>query len=261
MGECIEVVKQNRVVTLSLNRPDSLNAINEEVSVKLAAALDQAEQDSDAKVIVIKGNGRAFSAGGDIAMIRELAEAEEPIQTKAFMDQANRVIQRMERLGKPIIAAVHGYAFGAGFSLALASDLIVAEAGAKFGLAFAKLGAIPDMGCHYYLTRAVGRWKAKELVWTGGVLTAEDGERLGFVNRLAPPGEAYSAAVRLANELAAGPRYSYQLSKSLLNRSEQATVDEILELESMGQALAFQTKDHEEGVRAFQEKRAPQFRS
>ena len=160
---------------------------------------------------------------------------------------------------KPVIAAVNGYAVGAGCSLALACDIIVAAENAKFGQAFVRIGAVPDLGGAYFLPRAVGLHRAKELIFSGRNIDAKEAERIGLVSRVVPPDELMLAAVELAAGLAKAPTKAIALAKQLLNRSVETDLGTFLLLESFAQSIAFQTKDFEEGVAAFLEKREPKF--
>ena len=154
---------ENGVGYIKLNQPSALNALSTEVTQGLLNSLDLAEENPDVKVVIISGEGRAFCAGGDVKAM----EKRTTLESLERMSGISRIAIRMEDFSKPIISAVHGYAVGAGFSLALASDIIFAEEGTKFGLSFAKVGLIPDCGALYYLPRIVGSWKAKELIFSG----------------------------------------------------------------------------------------------
>lgn len=256
MEQSILFEKSAGVATIYLNEPESLNALSASIKEGLFNTLMACEQDDTVKVIILTGKGRAFCAGGDI---KTMGAANTAVQMKKRMDSTAKLVQLIHQISKPIISAVHGYAFGAGFSIALASDIIVSEKGTKFGLAFKNLGAIPDCGAHYFLSKAVGPWKAKEWIWTGATITAEEGERYGFVNQLVEQGDTYTKSKELALELSNGPVHAFGFAKSIVNRSFNLDLGEVLELEGFGQAIAFQTKDHQEGVQAFREKRTPQF--
>jgi len=161
---------------------------------------------------------------------------------------------------KPVIAAVNGYAVGAGFSLALLCDLIIAADTAKFGMAFIKVGAVPDCGALYFLPRLVGLPKAKELVFTGANIDAAEAYRIGIVNRVVPAAELLPEALRLGQQLADGPAVALALAKEILNASSSLSLEQVMELEIYAQSLCFQTEDHKEGVIAFLEKRKPVFK-
>ena len=255
MEESVIVEVIEGVATIFFNEPNTLNALKPSLEEAFFNALIELKDDPQVKVILLAGKGRAFCAGGDINTLGKV----NVIDFKQRMDFLSTLVQLLGQITKPIIAAVHGYATGAGFSLALASDIIVAEKGAKFGLAFKNVGAIPDLGGHYFLPRAVGPWKAKEWIWTGATITAEEGERQGFVNRLAEPGEAYQKAKELALELSHGPSLAYAYTKTIINGSANQNLDDVLTLEGFSQSFLFQSQDHQEGVKAFREKRLPNF--
>jgi len=256
MGESVLIEKKDGVGLIFLNEPDSRNALSVAIKEGLMKALDELDRDPGIKVLLIAGKGRAFCAGGDL---RTMGNNQTFFEAKSRMDDSSRVVKKIISINKPVIAAVHGYAVGAGFSLALACDLIVAEEGAKFGLAFKNIGLIPDLGLHYFLTKTTSPWKVKEWIWTGAMISAEEGWRFGFVNRLVPEGQGLSCAEDLARELAQGPLKAYALTKSILRQAATLQLENVLELESYGQSALRQTKDHQEGVQAFREKRPPRF--
>ncbi|MFO7263444.1 MAG: enoyl-CoA hydratase-related protein [Bacillota bacterium] len=256
MNESVLMEKREGVGVIVLNEPATLNALSPSVKDGLLHALDALGKDPEAKVLVLTGRGRAFCAGGDIRAMGGLAT---PLETKSHMDEAAQIVKKLVHLDKPIIAAVQGYAVGAGFSLALACDLIVAEEGAKFGLAFKDVGLIPDLGLHAFLLKTASPWKIKEWIWNGAMISAEEGQQYGFVNRLVPQGQGLTSAEEWARELAQGPLKAYQLTKSILRRMAAQELEQVLELENYGQSALRQTKDHQEGVQAFREKRPPRF--
>lgn len=256
MEENVEVKIENNIAAIFLNEPGSLNALSSSLKEALYKALLEVDNDSNIKVAIIIGRGRAFCAGGDL---KSMGGTESPIEIKGKMDTTVQIIKAIREIKKPIIAAVHGYAAGAGFSLALASDLIVAEEGTKFGLSFKNAGLIPDLGSHFFLAKAVGLWKAKEWIWNGKMVTAEQGEKHGFVNYLVPRGEGYERALQLAEELAQGPVQAYAMTKSILNQYNTLDLDAVLELENYAQSMLRGTEDHKEGIQAFREKRSPRF--
>lgn len=257
MDDSVLIEKAGKVAVVKLNEPASLNALSLSLKNALLDALDQLHRDPDVTALVVAGNGRAFCAGGDI---RAMSGNVTVLQGKERMEDAARIVQMLTSMKKPVVAAVHGYAVGAGFSIALACDLVVAEEGTKFGLAFKNIGLIPDLGLHYFLLQAVPPWKAKEWIWSGAMIPAEDGYRYGFVNRLAPSGQGLETALAMARELAEGPLQAYKLTKSILHKAVNMRLDDVLELENFGQAAVRQTGDHREGVAAFREKRPPRFK-
>lgn len=256
MSQSVLIEKNNGVGVIFLNEPDSLNALSASVKVGLMRAVDELGHDPETKVLLLAGKGRAFCAGGDV---RAMGGQQTTLEAKSRMDEAAQIVKKIVHLDKPVIASVHGYAVGAGFSLALACDLIVAEEGTKFGLAFKNIGLIPDLGLHYFLMMTASPWKVKEWIWNGAMISAEEGQQYGFVNRLVPQGQGLDAAKKWAYELASGPLKAYQLTKSILRRTAAQELEQVLELENYGQSALRQTKDHQEGIQAFREKRNPQF--
>ncbi|MDQ1002227.1 2-(1,2-epoxy-1,2-dihydrophenyl)acetyl-CoA isomerase [Neobacillus niacini] len=256
MNESVLVEKENTIASIMLNEPNSLNALSLNLQKELLNSLIDLKDDVSTKVVVISGKGRAFCAGGNI---KTMNLGKPLYQVKEQMDKASEIVKLIHNFNKPIIAAVHGYAAGAGFSIALASDFIVAEEDAKFSLAFKNIGLIPDLGAHYFLTNIVGPWKAKELIYRGAKITGVEGRDYGFINKVVPKGQVLEAAFELATELALGPTRAYTYSKSIINQSVYKTLDEIIELENYSQSLLRGTKDNREGIEAFLSKRFPEF--
>lgn len=244
------------VATVTLNRPQALNALNEALGRELLAVLGWARTDTAVKVLVLTGAGRAFSAGGDL---RELQAVDGPARGRDFVAALGRVILAMTALEKPIIAAVNGVAAGAGFNLALAADLILAADTARFTQAFVKVGLLPDAGGCYFLPRAVGMAKAKELIFTGETIDAAEAERIGLLNRVVPAADLMAEAMKLARRIAAGPGYAIGLAKTVLHRAAGASLGDAIDMEATAQGLLMSTADHREGVAAFIEKREPRF--
>lgn len=236
---------------IKLNEPNSRNALSTAIKKGFLESLDKAEEDSSVKIAILFGEGSTFCAGGDIKGMgkRTTLESVEKINL------TSKIAVRMESFRKPIIAAVSGYAVGAGFSLALASDIIYAEEKSKFGLSFSKVGLIPDCGALYYLPRMVGPWKAKELIFSGELLSSKDAEKLGIVNRIFPDGEVFAGAVEFAEKMAEGPAHTMQFVKSIIAKTANQSLSGTVEYENYAQSILQQTYDHAEGVNAFIEKR------
>ncbi|NRG45546.1 enoyl-CoA hydratase [Bacillus sp. CRN 9] len=243
------------VMTLTLNRPESLNSFSPVIIEGLKESLTKAKEDANIKVVVLKGAGRAFSAGGDVKRMGSGS----PLGTYEHIGKLNELIVQMSKLEKPIIAAVHGYAAGAGFNLALASDLILAEEDSKFILSFSKVGLISDGGGLYHLPRLIGLNKAKELFFHAEPLSVDEAYKLGIVNQIYAK-ELFAQKVEAyAQKLAEGPSLSYGFIKKIANQSFSSTLEEVLEQERITQATMVTTNDHLEGVQAFKEKRTPKF--
>ncbi|MBC7344314.1 MAG: enoyl-CoA hydratase/isomerase family protein [Clostridia bacterium] len=246
----------NGIATITLNRPESLNALSLSMAREIARAIEQVRADDDCKVVIITGAGRAFCAGGDIkAMQRGMTT----VEGREYVMEVGRVILAMRDLEKPIIAAVNGYAMGAGFNLALAADLIIAAKEAKFGQLFVQVGLAIDAGGSYYLPRAVGLARAKELVFTGRIIDAGEAFSMGLINRVTEKESLEEEVVSLATGLARGPTQALGLSKILINSGLETGLEAALANEAFAQSICMQTADHREGVAAFLEKRAPRF--
>ena len=256
MGNSVLIEKSESVATIFLNEPESSNSLSVEIRKGLFQALMDADLDENIRVIVIAGKGRGFCAGGDIRLMEQNFTA---LESKKNMEFIVKFISMMQNSQKPIIAAVHGFAAGAGFSIALASDLVIAEEGTKFTLAFNKLGLIPDLGAHFFLSRMVGPWKTKQLIWSGAKISAEEGVHMGFVTNAVGQGQAYEKASELAKEMANGPIQAYFETKKIVNQSLTVGLDEVLNLEAYSQTILKETEDHQEGIKAFREKRTPDF--
>ena len=243
-------------MTIFLNEPENYNAISPDILKGLGDALIEARNDPDVRAIVLAGKGKGFCAGGDM---KRMGVPASPALNKRRLDNNFQVVKLLQSVPKPVICAVHGHAAGAGFSIALACDIIIAEEDAKFNLAFAKIAYIPDYGAHFFLTKILGPWKARQLIWSAAAITAAEGEKYGFVNEVTKKGEALTVAREWAQRLAAGPGLAYGFSKDLVMRSLTSTLDEIAELENYSQSMLKLTEDHKEAVQAFKEKRPPRF--
>ena len=249
------------VATITLNRPDVLNAFTDAMLDALDGALKQAERDAQARCVVLTGAGRGFCAGQDLGDVkRREAEMGRAVSFADHLRQKyNPIVTRIRTMEKPVIGAVNGVAAGAGASLALACDLRIASDKASFVLAFVRVGLVPDSGMNYFLTHLVGYARAFELAATGGRLSADEALRLGVVNRVVPVESFADAAQGWARELAQSATRAIGLTKRAMNRALVASVEEVLEYEAMLQEIAGRTADHQEGVAAFLEKRPAQF--
>ncbi|QOJ14785.1 MAG: enoyl-CoA hydratase/isomerase family protein [Planctomycetia bacterium] len=258
----IQTASENGVLTVTLNRPDKLNAYNEPMSIELGTVLRSAERDEQVRCVVLTGAGRAFCSGQDLEEIQGRYTAE----TAAEVDFAehlrrkfNPVVARIRGMEKPVIAAVNGVAAGAGASFAFACDLRVAAAGASFVMAFVHVGLVPDSGATLTLLQHVGLARATELCMLGEKIPAADAERYGLVNRVVPDEELGGYVANLAGRLAALPPRAIGLTKRALQRAWQATLEDQLEYEALLQQTAGNSADHREGVLAFIQKRRPKF--
>ncbi len=247
--------KCNGVATMILNRPNNMNAMSPALVDELQTALNLVRSDADIRCLIITGNGRAFCAGGDVTSF----PGANPVEGRRYMREAHRTLLAMVGLEKPIIAAVNGHAVGGGFNLALACDLIVASENAVFGQVFSKVGLIPDFGGLFFLPRIVGLPRAKELMFSGRNITAKEAKDYGIVMEVTAPDQLMLRVEQLATSFAHGPSISMGITKEILNRSFEMSLEQILHEEAMAQGIAFTTLDHKEGVRAFLEKRKPDF--
>ncbi len=248
------------VATITLDRPEALNAFDATLRADLAAALRAVARDRAIRAVILTGSGRAFSAGQDLREVGQGEESSAPDYGTLLRTGYNPLVLALRRLRQPVIAAVNGVAAGAGASLAFACDLRVAAEGASFVLAFGRVGLVPDSGATWLLPRLVGSARAAELILAERSLTAQEAERLGLVSRVVPADRLASEARELAERLAAGPPRALALAKRTLDRSLEVGLPEALEFEAAAQDVAGRTADHREGVRAFLEKRPPDFR-
>lgn len=246
--------REENVLLLTLNRPERLNALTGELLEALHEALEEAGADPGVRALLLTGAGRAFSAGQDLGEF-----GEEKPDYEAHLRRYNRVVEAMSALEKPLVVAVNGPAAGAGMSLALWGDLRVAATGASFTTAFVNIGLVPDSGMSFLLPRLVGLAKAQELLFLSPRLFAEEALALGLVHKVVPAERLLEESLDLARRLAEGPTRAYGLTKKLLLETYRLSLPEALALEAILQGQAGRTADHEEGVRAFWEKRSPRF--
>lgn len=242
-------------MNLKLNRPDNLNAFSTQMITGLKDAIKDAKYDDSIRVITISGSGRSFSAGGDVKGMGK----KDPLGTYEHIGNLNDLILSMRDLEKPIIAAVHGYAAGAGFNLALACDMILAAEGSKFVLSFSKVGLISDGGGLFFLPRLLGPYRAKELLLNAEPINVEEANSLGIVNHIYPLKDFDIKVNEFATKIASGPSKAYGFIKKIADQSLNSSLEEILEQERITQATVATTEDHSEGVQAFKEKRQPDF--
>ena len=259
--ECLIHEVKDGIATLTLNRPDRLNALGGSLRDDLHDAITRSAADPEVRVLIVTGSGKGFCAGGDV---KAMNEAKEGRRERPFMEKIapgrDRTLLAMREAPQPIIAAVNGAAAGAGMNLALACDIRLASSAAKFSQAFVKRGLHPDWGGTYFLPRIVGMAKACELIFTGALIDAAEALRLGIVSQVLAPEELLPAAQALARAIAAGPPIAIRLAKRGLYRNAESDLRTALEYETFAQNACFETEDATEGIRAFVEKRAPQFK-
>jgi len=257
---------QERVATITLNRPEKLNALSADLTAGLADYLDRAWTDDGVRVVILTGAGRGFCSGQDLSGPRTLADrGGTDDQPPSVADRRHnlRGIQRVGRLvqqlDKPYIAAVNGAAAGAGMDLASMADIRFAARDAKFTQAYSRNAIIPGNGGCYFLPRIVGMAKALELLWTSRTFSAEEALTLGYVSRVVESETLMAETRAFAQELAAGPPVAIQYMKKLAYKSQDVDLDTALNMAQWLQTIATSTEDAREGPRAFREKRAPQF--
>lgn len=254
-----------RIATITLGRPDVLNAFDRALKEELLAALRQAARDRDVRVVVITGTGRAFSAGQDLKehLPTDVAgtgggAGVTPLDIE-LRERYNAIVLAIRAVEKPVIAAVNGVAAGAGMSIALACDIRIASESASFIEVFGRVGLIPDTGSTWFLPRLVGAAKALELIWTTDTVDAPTALALGIVNRVVPADQLVAETRALAARLAAAAPLSLALAKRAVNRALEVGLPEALDYEASLQGIAGRSADHAEGMSAFLEKRPARF--
>ncbi len=256
----IEFDLEGGVATLALNRPERLNSFNEQMHQEVREALSVVEQDQAVRALLITGNGRGFCAGQDLSDRSVAPGAEVPDLGSSIETWYNPLIRTLQRLPVPVIAAVNGVAAGAGANIALACDLVIAARSASFTQAFCKIGLVPDSGGTWQLPRLVGMARAKGLSMLGDKLSAEQAAAWGLIWQCVDDDALRSTATDLARHLATQPTRGLALIKQALNQSFDNDLDTQLDVERDLQREAGRTEDYREGVAAFMEKRAPQFK-
>ncbi|MGG5254191.1 enoyl-CoA hydratase/isomerase family protein [Neobacillus sp. SM06] len=250
------IEKKGSILHLLLNRPDRLNAFSPEMISGIINGLKEARTDEGIRVIVLSGAGRSFCAGGDVKTMGQSGS----IQVYEHIGRLNECILSMKATEKPIIAAVHGFAAGAGFNLALACDLILAAEDSKFAMSFSQVGLISDGGGSYFLPRLIGSHLAKEMFFSATPVPARRLYELGVINHLVPSENLMEETMKLATGIANGPGKALGMMKKIIDHSFTASLDEILEQERITQTMLVTTEDHKEGIAAFKEKRKPVFK-
>jgi 2-(1,2-epoxy-1,2-dihydrophenyl)acetyl-CoA isomerase len=257
MAKTILLEQRDGVLTITLNRPDVLNAFNDQMSAEMQDALRDAERDAAVRCLVLTGAGRGFCSGQDL---RDRAAGN---TTFSFVDSLrqryNPIITKLRTIEKPVLAAVNGVAAGAGCSLALACDLRLASEKASFIEVFARVGLVPDSGSTYFLPRLIGLGKAFELSFLAEPISADDALRIGLVNWMVPETDFAARTGEIARRLAQGPTKGFGLIKRAMNRNLDADLASALDYEALMQGAAGRTDDHREGVAAFLEKRTATF--
>ena len=252
--------ESNHIATITLNRPDKLNALTFEVYRELTDTFRLLETDKAIRVVVITGAGKAFCSGGDVnSIIGELFSRDMPGLLE-FTRMTCELIGNMRRLHKPIIASLNGTTAGAGAAIALAADMRIASDTAKIAFLFTRVGlAGSDMGAAYLLPKVIGLSKATELLYTGDFISADEAERVGLYNKVVPSADLQTETLRWAEKLAAGPAFSIGVTKEMLNNELDMNLSTALEAEAQAQAICMMNPDYREAYEAFVERRKPEF--
>lgn len=246
--------KKETIATITLNRPEKLNALNRDVLSDLLKALEEAEKDKEVRVVILTGTGKSFCAGADVTEFTK-----SPHEVREFIDLGRKVFDFIENMSKPVIAAVNGYALGGGFELALACDIVIASSNAAFGSTEVNLGIVPGWGASQKLLAIVGPMKARELIMLGEVLSAEEALKLGIVNKVVSPERLLEEAIGIARKLAEKSPTAVSIAKAEINRSLRTYLASGLELERTLFFMSVSSDDAKEGISAFLEKRKPRW--
>jgi 2-(1,2-epoxy-1,2-dihydrophenyl)acetyl-CoA isomerase len=259
MSDLLYDVK-DKIATITLNRPDKLNAFTGDMIEAWATSLQKAQADDAVSVVIVTGSGRAFCSGGDVGRMRREGEAPSALDGKnTLWEGVHRVPKALEAMDKPVIAMVNGLAVGAGMGMCVMCDLRVAAESARFSTGYVKVGLVPGDGDTYFLPRLVGAAKALELLWTADFIEAPEAHRLGIVQRVVPDAQLQDVTYALARQIADGPQIPIRMIKRLVYQSLRLDLRTHLDLVSSHMSIVRQTADHAEGVAAFKEKRAPRF--
>lgn len=249
--------KSEGVATITINRPEALNAFNAEVVGEILQALEDVKTDENIRVVVLTGAGeKAFSAGADIKAMKGI----NALKARELSQMGEKLCTALENLEKPIIAAINGYALGGGLEVAMACDLRIASENAKVGQTEINIGLIPGWGGTQRLTRLIGATKAKELIFTGKMVDAKTAEQLGLVNMVVPADKFRETVRQFAIEIAQKAPVALKVAKALINKGAEISLDAALALEREGFGVVASTEDLQEGVSAFIEKRKPMFK-
>ena len=253
--QTIKTTIKNKICTVKLSRPEVRNALGLEMREELKDFFTVIKDRDDVKVIVLTGEGNAFSAGGDLSALKEV----DAVSGRKRLQSGHEMIQSILNVEKPVIAAINGPAAGAGVSLALACDMIIASRSSILIQSFVQVGLIPDLGSIYFLPRLIGRHRALELMFLGEKITAQQAHNIGIINRVVETEALMDEVNALALKLAEGPDMALGLMKKLVNKSVLADINETFELEGFAQGMCFESSNFKEGVHAFFEKRKPIF--
>jgi len=249
--------KSGGIATITLNRPEALNAFSKEVIEEILKALEDVKADENTRVVILTGAGeKAFSAGADIKAMKGM----NALKARELSLMGEKLCDALENLEKPVIAAINGYALGGGLEVAMACDIRIASENARMGQTEINIGLIPGWGGTQRLTRLIGKTKAKELIFTGKIVDAKTAEQLGIVNMVVPTEKFRETVQQFAAELASKAPVALKVAKALINKGSEISLDAAIALEREGFGVVASTEDLQEGVSAFIEKRKPTFK-
>jgi len=257
--ETLTIEKKDGVAVLTLNRPETHNAMNHAMFLELGVAAKELQNDPEVRAVVMTGAGKSFSSGLDLGSFVGLAQLS-ALQIHAFLKEVQGTFLAFEMMDKPVIAAVNGLAFGGATEIMLACDIRIASDDAKFNLMEIKFGIIPDLGACKRLARLVGNGRAKEFIFTGETIDAAEAYRIGMVEHVYPKGQVLAEAVKLAQRLADGPILGIALAKQVISRCWDSDPETALEFEAIAQTLCLVSEDHQEAIKALAENRKPQYK-
>ena len=249
--------KKESIALITINRPKEMNALNSQVMEEMDALIDQISKDRDIHVLIITGRGKAFIAGADIAEMKD----KNSFEAKSFAKKGMTLFRKIENMDKVTISAVNGFALGGGCEFAMCTDIRIASEAAKFGQPEVSLGITPGFGGSQRLPRLVGEGRAKEIIFTGNLIDADEAYRIGLVNKVVGPDDLMTAAREMAENIASKAQIAVRNSKSAINRGMQTDIDTAMSIEEDAFALCFATEDQKEGMQAFLDKRKAQFKT
>ncbi|MCH8902798.1 MAG: enoyl-CoA hydratase/isomerase family protein [Bacteroidetes bacterium] len=257
MFNTILLEKDNGIATITLNRPDFYNAFDNEMSFEFQDALKEVSKDREVRVLIITGAGKAFCSGQDL---KDISKEEKRNLGDSLHKRYNPVIRLICNMAKPVLCKLNGVAAGAGCSLALACDMIIASDNATLIEVFINVGLVLDSGSSYFLPRAVGTAKAFEMATMGSKVKAEEAAQIGLINQVVPAGELDKSVLEIAEYYASAPTKAIAIIKKMIRKSSTATLEEMLQYEAYSQEIAGYSEDYKEGIKAFIEKRKPNFK-
>lgn len=254
MGVTYEL--RDAVAVIKLDRPEKMNALTPEMREALGTYFETAGRDPEVRAVLLTANGKAFCASGDVSRMGDFS----PASGRELLKLAHRMVRNLANIEKPVVAGVRGAVAGIGWSMALACDAVIASETAKFTQVFRHVGVAPDGGAVYFLSQHLGIQRAKELVYSGRRVEAAEAQAMGLVNKVVPDAELDEVAFAHARELATGPTFALGVAKKMFKLMHPPGLETFLDAEAWAQGLALLTDDHKEGVRAFFEKRKPEFK-